>query len=115
MGQQNDPARAIFDPGKPTIVFLLNGRPLAINVLQARANAIIEGWCLGRPLLELKAFRRATLAAGASAWLHFTLAPDDLAFYDTSMRRVVEPGTFTISVGPNSVALKAVTLTVVPA
>jgi beta-glucosidase len=30
------------------------------------------------------------------------------------MRRVVEPGTFTISVGPNSVALKTAVLTVVP-
>jgi beta-glucosidase len=48
MGQQNDLAKAIFDLGKPTIVFLLNGRPLSINLLAGRADAIIEGWYLGQ-------------------------------------------------------------------
>jgi len=62
----------------------------------------------------LSAFQRLTLAAGASASWQFTLTPADLAFYNTAMRRVVEPGTFTISVGPNSVALQAIKLTVVP-
>lgn len=47
IGQQNDLAKAIFDLGKPTVVFLLNGRPLSINLLAQRADAIIEGWYLG--------------------------------------------------------------------
>jgi beta-glucosidase len=29
------------------VVFLLNGRPLSINLLAERADAIIEGWYLG--------------------------------------------------------------------
>jgi beta-glucosidase len=48
MGQQNDLARAIFALGKPTVVFLLNGRPLSINLLAEKADAIIEGWYMGQ-------------------------------------------------------------------
>ncbi|MYN26861.1 glycoside hydrolase family 3 N-terminal domain-containing protein [Duganella levis] len=48
LGQQNDLARAIFALGKPTVVFLLNGRPLSINLLAEKADAIIEGWYMGQ-------------------------------------------------------------------
>jgi len=228
IGQQNDLAKAIFDLGKPTVVFLLNGRPLSINLLAERADAIIEGWYLGeqtgtagadilfgranpggklpvsiarnvgqlpiyynrkptsrrgylfdektsplypfgfglsyttfdiaaprlakasiaqgetvkvevdvtntgkvagdevvqlyvrdvaasvtRPLLELKHFKRVTVAAGAKTTVTFEIAPSDLWFWNLEMKRVVEPGAFEIMVGPNSVDLKKVTLTVV--
>ncbi len=226
IGQQNDLARAIFDLGKPTVVFLLNGRPLSINLLAERADAIIEGWYMGqetglaaadilfgranpggklpvsiarnvgqlpifynykpsarrgyldgttkplypfgfglsyttfdisaprlakstigaadsvtveidvantgkvrgdevvqlyirddvssvtRPVLELKHFKRITLDAGAKQTVSFTITPADLRFYNADMQRVVEPGTFTIFAGPNSVDLKSATLTV---
>ena len=68
-----------------------------------------------RPLLELKGFQRVTLEPGASTRVRFTLKPADLAFYNTAMRRVVEPGSFTISVGSSSVALKSAVLNVDPA
>lgn len=48
VGQQNDLAKAIFDLGKPTVVFLLNGRPLSVNLLAERADALIEGWYMGQ-------------------------------------------------------------------
>lgn len=48
VGQQNDLARAIFALGKPTVVFLLNGRPLSVNLLAEQANALVEGWYLGQ-------------------------------------------------------------------
>jgi len=48
IGQQNDLARAIFALGKPTIVVLLNGRPLSANYLVENADALIEGWYLGQ-------------------------------------------------------------------
>jgi beta-glucosidase len=227
MGQQNDLAKAIFDLGKPTVVFLLNGRPLSINLLQQRADAIIEGWYLGqetgnaaadvlfgranpggklpvtiardvgqlpvfynrkptarrgyldgettplypfgfglsyttfdisgprlakarigqgesvkvevdvtntgkvagdevvqlyvhdeaasvtRPVLELKHFKRVTLAPGAKTTVTFEIKPSDLWVWNLDMQRVVEPGDFSILVGPNSVDLKKATLTVV--
>ncbi len=227
MGQQNDLAKAIFDLNKPTVVLLLNGRPLSINMVAERAEALIEGWYLGqetghavadllfgranpggklpvtiaksvgqlpmfynrkpsarrgyidgstkplypfgfglsyttftigtpklasakmgiadstkvsvevtntgkvkgdevvqmyirddissvtRPVLELKGFKRVTLNPGETQTVTFDIKPSDLWFFNTEMKRVVEPGTFTISAGPNSVDLKTTVLTVV--
>ena len=48
IGQQEELARAIFALGKPTVVILLNGRPLAVNYLAENAPAMIEGWYLGQ-------------------------------------------------------------------
>jgi len=226
LGRQNDLAKAIFALGKPTVVMLLNGRPLSVNYLAQKAPALLEGWYLGqetghavadvlfgaanpggklpvsiarsvgqlpifynrkpsarrgylfdttlplypfgyglsytsftisapriaratvrkgegarvmvdvantgaregdevvqlyvrddyssvtRPLLELKRFQRITLQPGERRTVSFELTPDDLALWNAQMKRVVEPGTFTISVGPNSVDLKSATLTV---
>ena len=227
-GQQEALFAAIAALGKPVVVLLLNGRPLAVPQIAARANALVEGWYLGqeggnafadmlfgrvnpggkltvsfphsagqlpvyydrhpsahlnqylegpaqplfpfghglsytkfaisaprlaaatirrgesaqisvdvtnrgdragdevvqlyirdqvssvpRPVLELKAFERVTLAAGEKRKLTFSLAPDDLAFFDAAMRWVVEPGDFTISLGASSAALQSVVLQVV--
>jgi beta-glucosidase len=226
MGQQNDLAKAIFALGKPTVVFLLNGRPLSVNLLAEKADALIEGWYMGqetgyaaadllfgranpggklpvsiarsvgqlpvfynhkpsarrgyidgstkplypfgfglsyttfaiseprlakatiavgestkvevdvtntgkvagdevvqiyirddvssvtRPVLELKAFKRVTLQPGEKRTLSFDIKPSDLWFYNTEMVRVVEPGSFTIHAGPDSVNLKSAKLMV---
>ncbi|ESQ92023.1 glycoside hydrolase [Asticcacaulis sp. AC460] len=226
VGQQNDLAAAIFALKKPTAVLLLNGRPLSVNLLAEKADAIVEGWYMGqesgwaaadilfgranpggklpvsiargvgqlpiyynhkptarrgylggetkplypfgfglsyttfeigtptlsqgtigisdsvrvevtvkntgavkgdevvqlyvrddvssvtRPVKELKGFKRVTLEPGASETVTFVLTPRELQFYNTEMQRVVEPGTFTISAGPNSVDLKTAILTV---
>jgi beta-glucosidase len=226
IGQQNDLARAIFALGKPTVVLMLNGRPLSATLLAERADALLECWYMGqetghavadlifgranpggklpvtiardvgqlpmfynrkpssrrgyidnvttplypfgfglsytrfdisaprldkatiatngstrvqidvkntgsvrgdevvqmyirddvssvtRPLLELKGFQRVTLEPGQSRTVSFDIKPTDLWFYNADMKRVVEPGTFTIFAGPNSVDLKQATLTV---
>jgi beta-glucosidase len=226
VGQQEELARAVLALGKPTIVILLNGRPLAVNYLAAHAPALIEGWYLGqetgnaladvlfgkvdpggklpvsiarsvgqlpiyynhkptsrrgylfdttaplypfgyglsyttfdisaprlahatvkngdnvavsvdvtntgrrwgdevvqlylhddeasvtRPVLELKRFRRVSLQPGEKQTVTFELKPDDLALWNMDMKHVVEPGTFTISSGPNSVDLKSTKLKV---
>lgn len=226
IGQQNDLARAIFKLGKSTIVLLLNGRPLSVNLLAEKADALIEGWYLGqetghavadvlfgrvnpggklpvtiardvgqlpvfynakptarrgylfaeanplypfgfglsyttfeigaprlsrasigpgesvrvevevintgkragdevvqiylrdeaasvtRPLKELKRFKRVTLAPGERRTVAFDLTPADLAIWNIDMKRVVEPGGFTVMAGPNSAELKSATLTV---
>ena len=226
VGPQNELARQIFALRKPTVVLLLNGRPLSVNYLAEHAPALIEGWYLGqetgnavadvlfgranpggklpltiarsvgqlpmfynrkpsarrgylfdttsplypfgyglsytsfqvsaprlaraavargdtvrirvdvrnsgrrtgdevvqlylrddfasvtRPVLELKRFQRVTLRPGERRTVTFELTPRDLEFWNVEMKRVVEPGTFTIFAGPNSVDLKSAKLTV---
>jgi beta-glucosidase len=46
-GAQQALADAILDLGKPVVVLLTNGRPLAIDRLAERAPAILETWFLG--------------------------------------------------------------------
>jgi beta-glucosidase len=226
IGQQEELARAVLALHKPTVVVLLNGRPLSVNYLAEHAPALLEGWYLGqetghgvadaifgkvnpsgklpvtiarsvgqlpvfynhkptsrrgylfdttqplypfgyglsyttfdvstprlvtpsvaagqparvevdvtntgkrpgdevvqlyvrddeasvtRPVIELKRFQRVTLAPGERRTLSFDLEPADLALWNPDMKHVVEPGTFTISAGPNSIDLKAAKLTV---
>lgn len=56
-----------------------------------------------RPVKQLRGFRRVHLLAGQSQTLTFTLTANDLAFYGSDMKRVVEPGSFTVFAGGNSV------------
>lgn len=226
IGEQNALASRLFATGKPVVVVLLNGGPLAATYLEANAPAIVEGWYLGqetgnavadvvlgranpggklpvsiprnesqlpifynhkptarrgylfestaplypfgyglsytsfdvgtprltkstigrdetvrvsvdvantgrragdevvqlyvrddeatvtRPVLELKHFQRVTLQPGEKRTMTFDLKPADLAFWNVAMHRVVEPGTFTISAGNSSTALKTTSLTV---
>lgn len=64
-----------------------------------------------RPVKELKGFRRVTLDPGATRTVEFTLGPDELSLLNRDLHRVVEPGTFKIMVGGNSVDLIEATLT----
>jgi beta-glucosidase len=225
LGQQTDLAKAIFALHKPTVVILLNGRPLAVNYLAGNAPALLEGWYLGqetghgvadvlfgkvnpggklpvtiprsvgqlpvfydhkptsrrgylfgtteplypfgyglsytsfaiaaphvltptiatnqqaqvavdvtntgrragdevvqlylhddeasvtRPVIQLVRFQRVTLKPGERRTITFTLTPDDLALWNPAMVKVVEPGTFTLYSGSNSVDLKSAKLT----
>jgi beta-glucosidase len=225
-GRQNDLVRAVLATGKPAIVMLINGGPLAINYIAANVPAILEGFYLGqetgvavagvlfgdynpagklpisfprsvgqlpiyynqkpsgrrgylfadksplfpfgyglsyttfsydkpaispaqiapngqakvsvavtntgkrageeivqlyihdlvssvtRPVIELKDFKRISLQPGETKTVEFTITPDKLWFYDLNMKRVVEPGTFEIMVGPSSASHQSVTLEV---
>jgi len=47
-GSQAELADAMLALGKPVVVYLMNGRPLAIGSLLKRANAVLEGWYMGQ-------------------------------------------------------------------
>ncbi|MCU1271792.1 MAG: beta-glucosidase [Acidobacteriaceae bacterium] len=47
LGAQNDLVKAVVETGTPTVVFLINGRPLSINYIAEHVPAILEGWYLG--------------------------------------------------------------------
>lgn len=67
-----------------------------------------------RPVRELKAFRRITLAAGERRTVEFTLDRSAFQMWNRQMRRVVEPGEFDIMIGPHSASTQTVTLTITP-
>jgi beta-glucosidase len=62
---------------------------------------------VSQPVRELKGFHRVLLQPGQTQHIDFKLHFDDLAFYDTDVKRVVEPGTFDVFVGGSSLADKA--------
>ncbi len=47
VGRENDLVKAVLATGTPTVVVLINGRPLAINEIAEKVPAILEGWYLG--------------------------------------------------------------------
>ena len=48
IGYQDQLVRSIVETGAPTVVFLINGRPLSINYAAGHVPAILEGWYLGQ-------------------------------------------------------------------
>ena len=48
IGQQDELVRAVVETGVPTIVILINGRPLAVNYIAQHARAVLEAWYLGQ-------------------------------------------------------------------
>ena len=69
---------------------------------------------VGRYLKMLKGFERVTLKPGETKTVTFDLGFDELNILNQEMKKVVEPGTFTIYVGASSVDkdLQKVTLSV---
>lgn len=47
LGSQEALVRAVVETGTPTIVLLINGRPLSISYISDHVPAILEGWYLG--------------------------------------------------------------------
>jgi len=66
-----------------------------------------------RPVKELKRFKQVSLKAGEEQTLRFALGFDDMAFYNQSMQRVVEPGKFRVFAGANSADVKPASFEVV--
>lgn len=60
---------------------------------------------VSQPPILLKGFSRIELQPGETATVTFPLTADELAIYDASLRRVVEPGDFNVMVGSSSADL----------
>ncbi|HET7187014.1 MAG TPA: glycoside hydrolase family 3 C-terminal domain-containing protein, partial [Gemmatimonadaceae bacterium] len=63
---------------------------------------------VSRPVQELRGFQRVHLAPSESRTVHFTIDERALAFHDTSMTLVAEPGTFTVAIGPDAMTASRV-------
>ena len=55
-----------------------------------------------RPVKALKGFQKISLEQGESKDAEFVIAPEDMSLLDRSLKRVVEPGRFTVMVGSSS-------------
>jgi len=82
------------------------------NTGDRTGDEVVQLYCtdplasVARPVLELKGFRRVTLAPGESVRITFDLPVDVLAFTAMDGRRVVEPGTIEVKVGASSADLR---------
>jgi beta-glucosidase len=47
-GRQEDLVKAVLKTGKPVIVLMINGRPIAANYVASNVPALLEGWYLGQ-------------------------------------------------------------------
>ena len=59
-----------------------------------------------RPVKELKAFKKIMLKAGETKQVSFTLAKNDLSFFDANGNSIIEPGKFSVFVGGSSENVK---------
>jgi beta-glucosidase len=66
-----------------------------------------------QPLRELKGFARVQLAPGEKKHVDFPLGFDELNFYNSEVRRTVEPTTYSIWVGGSSLADQETNLKVI--
>ncbi|MEA2173281.1 MAG: beta-glucosidase [Blastocatellia bacterium] len=95
-------ARQIRPEGRVTVSADLenNGKRAGDEVVQLYIRDVASS--VTRPIKELKGFERVSLRAGEKRRVSFTLAPEQLGFYNREMRFVVEPGTFNVMVGTSS-------------
>jgi beta-glucosidase len=66
-----------------------------------------------QPLRELKGFSRVTLAPGETKHVTFPLGFDELNFYNAESKKTVEPTTYDIWIGGNSLATAETTLKII--
>ncbi|HEY9543561.1 glycoside hydrolase family 3 N-terminal domain-containing protein [Prevotella sp.] len=59
-----------------------------------------------QPLMQLKHFKRVMIKRGETQRISFTLTADDLSIVDQQLKRVVEPGDFTLMIGSASDNIK---------
>jgi beta-glucosidase len=62
----------------------------------------LGGTSVARPVRELEGFERVRLAPGETRRVEFTLAWEELSFWNLQMRRRVEPATLDIWIAPDS-------------
>ncbi|MCL2448098.1 MAG: glycoside hydrolase family 3 C-terminal domain-containing protein [Polyangiaceae bacterium] len=94
-----------------TVTVTNEGARASDDVVQLYIHDLVSS--VTRPVQELRGFRRIHLAPGESKRVDMPVGPEDLAFYDATMHKVVEPGEFDVMVGPSSTDVQHASLEVV--
>jgi len=95
---------------KVSVTVTNTGKRAGDEIVQLYIRDLVSS--VTRPIMELKDFKRISLAAGESKTVEFVITPDKLSFLDVNMKSVVEPGWFDIMVGTSSVKYETVKLEV---
>lgn len=88
------------DTIRATAILTNTGTRTATEVAQLYVRDMVGS--VTRPVKELKGFQRITLRPGESQTIQFALPVSDLAFWNRTMQKVVEPGDFTLWIGGDS-------------
>lgn len=99
------------DQTKVSVTVSNTGKRSGDEIVQLYIRDLVSS--VTRPVMELKDFKRISLAAGESKIVEFTITPDKLSFLNLKMETVVEPGWFDIMVGTSSVKYQTAKLEVV--
>jgi beta-glucosidase len=99
------------DQTKVSVRITNTGKRAGDEIAQLYIHDLVSS--VTRPVMELKDFKRISLAAGESQTVEFVITPDKLSFFDLNMNRSVEPGWFDIMVGTSSVKYQTAKLEVI--
>ncbi|HET6979338.1 MAG TPA: glycoside hydrolase family 3 N-terminal domain-containing protein [Pyrinomonadaceae bacterium] len=106
-----NPARiGVAGETKVSVTVTNTGKRAGDEIVQLYIRDLVSS--VTRPIMELKDFKRISLAAGESKTVEFVITPDKLSFLDVNMKSVVEPGWFDIMVGTSSVKYETAKLEV---
>lgn len=107
-----NPARiAAAGDAKVSITVTNTGKRAGDEIVQLYIRDLVSS--VTRPIMELKDFKRISLAPGESKTVEFVITHDKLSFLDLNMKNVVEPGWFDVMVGTSSVKYETAKLEVV--
>ena len=98
------------DNARVSVTVTNTGKRAGDEIVQLYIRDLVSS--VTRPIMELKDFRRISLAPGESKTIEFVITPDKLSFLDLNMKNIVEPGVFDIMVGTSSVKYETVKLEV---
>jgi beta-glucosidase len=96
---------------KVSVTVANTGQRAGDEIVQLYIHDLVSS--VTRPVMELKDFKRISLAPGERRTVEFVITPDKLSFLDLNMNRIVEPGWFDIMVGPSSVKYQTAKLEVI--
>ena len=96
---------------KVSVTVTNTGKRAGDEIVQLYIRDLVSS--VTRPIMELKDFKRVSLAPGESKLVEFTIKPEKLSFLNLRMEQVVEPGWFDLIVGTSSVKYQTAKLEVI--
>lgn len=101
----------VGDQTKVSVRVSNTGKRAGNEIVQLYIRDLVSS--VTRPVIELKDFKRISLAPGESSVVEFSITRDKLSFLNLNMETVVEPGWFDIMVGSSSIKYQTAKLEVV--